>query len=254
MSITIELLKQVEDIAKEAGSVMMEIYNKDFAIYEKDDQSPLTEADLAANEVIKKGLLSLEQQYPLLSEESADIPWETRKTWNSYWLVDPLDGTKEFIKKNNEFTVNIALIKNNTPAMGVVFVPATKTTYSGIVGKAAYKEDASGRKEITSTPFKEGKCIVMGSRSHQSDAIKDYLSKYPEYELKPAGSSLKFCLVAEGVAHIYPRLGPTCEWDTGAAHAVLKAAGGEVINYETNSPLEYNKKEEYLNPYFIAEG
>ena len=254
MSIDINLLKEIEMIARDAGKVMMEIYQKDFEIYEKADESPLTEADLAANEVIKKGLSNLETLYPILSEESADIPWESRQKWQKYWLVDPLDGTKEFIKKNNEFTVNIALISEHTPILGVVYVPATNTMYSGLVGESAFKEDESGRIKINTTPYTSGKCIVMGSRSHQSDEIKDYLAQFPDYELTPAGSSLKFCLVAEGKAHIYPRLGPTSEWDTGAAQAVLKAAGGEVFNFETNKPLEYNLKEEYLNPYFIAKG
>ena len=254
MSIDINLLKEIELIARDAGKVMMEIYQKDFEIYEKSDASPLTEADLAANDVIKNGLANLKIGYPILSEESSDIPWSSRQKWNTYWLVDPLDGTKEFIKKNNEFTVNIALISEHTPILGVVYVPATNTMYSGLVGESAFKEDESGRIKINTTPYTSGKCIVMGSRSHQSDAIKDYLAQFPEYELTPAGSSLKFCLVAEGKAHIYPRLGPTSEWDTGAAQAVLKAAGGEVFNFETNKPLEYNLKEEYLNPFFVAKG
>ena len=248
------LLQNIENIARDAGEVMMEIYQKDFSIYEKDDKSPLTEADLAAHNVIKAGLVELEDDFPLLSEESANIPWETRKNWQTYWLVDPLDGTKEFIKKNDEFTVNIALIQDGNPTLGVVYVPATGVMYSGIVGEGAYKTDANGKTPITTTPYETGTCIVMGSRSHQSDAIKDFLKDYPDHELVPAGSSLKFCRVAEGSAHIYPRLGPTSEWDTGAAHAVLKAAGGEVVEFESRQPLRYNQKDEYLNPFFIAKG
>ena len=252
MKIDASLLSKIEEIAKSAGQTIMEIYERDFDIYEKSDQSPLTEADLAANTVITEGLQELDIQYPLLSEESSDIPWKERQKWETYWLVDPLDGTKEFIKKNNEFTVNIALIHQNKPLLGVVYTPATDTLYSGIVGTGAFKETKEARQSIKSSPYTSGKCIVMGSRSHQSDAIKEHLAEFEEYELIPAGSSLKFCKVAEGSAHQYPRLGPTCEWDTGAAHAVLKAAGGEVINLETNQPLEYNTKDEYLNPFFLA--
>ena len=249
-----QLLSQVEDIAQKAGGAILEIYNKDFAIYEKDDQSPLTEADLASHSIIQIGLEKLSDQYPILSEESAEVEWKERNTWSTYWLVDPLDGTKEFIKKNGEFTVNIALIHENRPALGVVYIPVTSTLYSGIVGESAWREAQGKRQAITTTPYESGTCIAMGSRSHQSEAVQTFLSQYDDFELKPAGSSLKFCLVAEGSAHIYPRFGPTSEWDTAAAHAVLRAAGGEVLNHETGQPLRYNTKESLLNPFFVAKG
>ena len=247
------LLPDIENIAKTAGNEILKIYKNDFAIYEKDDASPLTEADLNANSVITSGLKALSMQFPIISEEQSDIKWETRQQWSTYWLVDPLDGTKEFIKRNDEFTVNIALIHQGSPILGVVYVPVFDELYSGIVGLGAEKTKGSSRKKIeTAERLDNETCIAMGSRSHANPDAEKLLEQFPSYELKPAGSSLKFCKIAEGEAHIYPRFGPTSEWDTGAAHAVLKAAGGEIFHAETKQPLRYNTKESYLNPYFIA--
>lgn len=254
------LAKQATVIAHQAGEAIMEIYEKDFAIYEKSDESPLTEADLAAHHCIVAGLEKI-SNFPILSEESASIDWDTRKTWQTYWLVDPLDGTKEFIKKNGEFTVNIALIVSGVPVLGIVFAPVLNTTYVGIADQGAYKLVGSERETITPNAFQTGETWrVVGSRSHQSPAIQSLLESLPgETELVAMGSSLKLCLVAEGKAHLYPRLGPTSEWDTAAAQAVVEAAGGKVTIIDESEPLasnapalRYNQKESVLNPYFLV--
>jgi 3'(2'), 5'-bisphosphate nucleotidase len=261
MTLPINSLAQtVLRIAKEAGDKIMAIYENDFAIYEKQDTSPLTEADLAAHNVIVNALTA-ESDLPILSEESADISWDERKQWQSYWLVDPLDGTKEFIKKNGEFTVNIALIENGKPTMGIVYAPALNKSYVGIVGEGAWTEINGEFAPISATKH-SGNDIwkIVGSRSHQSPEIQNLLAQLDgETELVAMGSSLKLCLVAEGEAHLYPRLGPTSEWDTGAAHAVAIAAGAKVTVLDPANPLDsnaedltYNQKESVLNPFFLV--
>ncbi|MBO1256069.1 3'(2'),5'-bisphosphate nucleotidase CysQ [Alteromonas sp. 5E99-2] len=247
-------------LAKKAGDAIMVIYDKDFAVYDKSDSSPLTEADLAAHNIIVEGL-EASSTFPILSEESASISWEERKTWDTYWLVDPLDGTKEFIKKNGEFTVNIALIHQGTPVFGVVYAPALKRTYWGSLESGAYMDDEQGTRSISAAKHKDGEAWkVVGSRSHQSPEIQALLAELGgEAELVAMGSSLKLCLVASGDAHLYPRLGPTSEWDTGAAHAVALAAGANVTVLDPNNPfddaalaLTYNQKDSVLNPYFLV--
>ena len=261
MTLPINSLAQtVLRIAKEAGDKIMAIYENDFAIYEKQDTSPLTEADLAAHNVIFDAL-SEQSDLPILSEESANISWDERKQWQSYWLVDPLDGTKEFIKKNGEFTVNIALIENGKPTMGIVYAPALNKSYVGIVGEGAWTEINGVFTPITATKH-SGNDVwkIVGSRSHQSPEIQNLLAQLDgETELVAMGSSLKLCLVAEGEAHLYPRLGPTSEWDTGAAHAVAIAAGAKVTVLDPANPLDsnaedltYNQKESVLNPFFLV--
>ncbi|GAC13523.1 3'(2'),5'-bisphosphate nucleotidase CysQ [Aliiglaciecola lipolytica] len=254
------LATQVAEISHKAGAAILEIYKKDFAIYEKSDESPLTEADLAAHHIIVDGLKEI-SELPILSEESASINWKTRQTWKDYWLVDPLDGTKEFVKKNGEFTVNIALISNGKPVLGVVYAPVLNATYVGVDGLGAYKIDGGEINDISVKPHQDGETWqVVGSRSHQSPEIKSLLESLPgETELVAMGSSLKLCLVAEGKAHLYPRLGPTSEWDTGAAHAVVEAAGGKVTVIDADNPLNpeapplrYNQKDSVLNPYFLV--
>lgn len=260
MSLSNQLAQQIVAIAKQAGDEIMTIYDKDFAIYEKQDTSPLTEADLAAHKVIVAGLEAV-SDLPILSEESADIAWQERQTWTSYWLVDPLDGTKEFIKKNGEFTVNIALIENGKPTMGVVYAPVLEKVYIGIVGEGAWVEQNGELEPIAAKKHVEGETWkVVGSRSHQSPEIKNLLDSLGgKAELVAMGSSLKLCLVAEGAAHLYPRLGPTSEWDTGAAHAVALAAGANVTVLDAADPLKsdaealtYNQKESVLNPFFLV--
>lgn len=260
MALPDPLAEQILRIAKQAGDKIMAIYDQDFDIYEKQDTSPLTEADLAAHNVIVSELEAI-SDLPILSEESADISWEERKTWQQYWLVDPLDGTKEFIKKNGEFTVNIALIDNGKPKMGVVVAPAKQTAYVGIVGQGAWQQTDGEFTPIQARPHSAGETWkVVGSRSHQSPEIKALLAQLDgDTELVAMGSSLKLCLVATGDAHLYPRLGPTSEWDTGAAHAVAIAAGARVTVLDPADPLNseakdlsYNQEESVLNPYFLV--
>jgi len=257
VDIDIEALKT---IAKQAGEAIMEIYGEDdFAVEMKDDKSPLTAADKASHEVIVAGLRKHFPDIPILSEEGADIPYEERKNWQRFWLVDPLDGTKEFIKRNGEFTVNIALIENQTPVIGVVYVPVQEKMYSGIVGTGAWleakaltlKPQASSLKplHVRSIDPERGLTVVM-SRSHPSPELEEYLKGINVAEALPVGSSLKLCVVAEGTADLYPRLGPTMEWDTAAGHAVVVAAGGRVETSE-GEPLRYNK-EKLLNPFFVV--
>jgi 3'(2'), 5'-bisphosphate nucleotidase len=258
--LTQELVEQVSQIAVDAGTKIMTIYQQDFAVYDKSDASPLTEADLAAHHHIEAELKKL-SDLPILSEESADIPWSERKTWDTYWLVDPLDGTKEFIKKNGEFTVNIALIENGNPTFGVVHAPAINKTYVGQLENGAYVVDDGKKVSIQAKPHQLGDVWkVVGSRSHQSPEINKILDELEgETELVAMGSSLKLCLVASGEAHLYPRVGPTSEWDTGAAHAVALAAGAQVTVLDVAKPLDknaeslrYNQKDSVLNPYFLV--
>ncbi|HEY3645643.1 MAG TPA: 3'(2'),5'-bisphosphate nucleotidase CysQ [Gammaproteobacteria bacterium] len=248
-----KLLAPLLDIARAAGEEIMRIYAGEFSVEMKQDMSPVTDADLAAHKVIVADLNRITPGIPVLSEESAGIPFTERSRWDSYWLVDPLDGTKEFINKNGDFTVNIALIQGGTPILGVVYVPVTGMSYYGCVGVGAFKRDKDGQ----TSPIKvrtliEGKPVkVVASRSHRGELLDGYLAKLGPHETVSRGSSLKFCLVAEGAADVYPRLGPTSEWDTGAGHAVVLAAGGQVIGMD-GRPLPYNSKDSLLNPHFIA--
>jgi 3'(2'), 5'-bisphosphate nucleotidase len=246
-------------IAQEAGDEIMKIYARDFSVETKDDKSPLTEADKKSNEVILKGLKELSPEIPFISEETKLTPYEERKNWRQFWLIDPLDGTKEFIKKNGEFTVNIALIENGVPVVGIVHVPAQNKTYYGAKGIGSFKSAIGNPQSVIrndSHYASKERVVVVASRSHLSEEtlqfIEDLKTKGKEVEFLSSGSSLKFCLVAEGAADVYPRFGPTMEWDTAAAHAVVMYAGKEVINYETKQPLIYNK-ENLLNPWFIVE-
>ena len=247
-------------LAQMAGDTIMEIYARDFTVEMKDDRSPLTEADRKSNDVILKGLKDRYPDIPFISEETKLIPYAERKNWGTFWLIDPLDGTKEFIKKNGEFTVNIALIKDGVPVIGVVHVPAQGKTYYGVEGKGSYKiEDRNAgavpisNKEHYSTKHK---VIVVGSRSHMDENTMAFVEQLKadgkEVEFSSSGSSLKFCLVAEGKADVYPRFAPTMEWDTGAAHGVVLYAGKNVFDRTTGQPLKYNK-ENLLNPFFIVE-
>ncbi len=249
-----ELVPAVLDIAHSAGRRILDIYESDFAVEAKEDRSPLTEADLASHREIVGGLKQLTPDVPVLSEESGAIPYDERRQWSDYWLVDPLDGTKEFIKRNGEFTVNIALIREGRPVLGVVHVPVKDTDYYGADGIGAYRRIGAGEAEpIRVASLGAGPIRVVGSRSHRGSSLDGYLSRLGEHEMVPMGSSLKLCLVAAGDADVYPRLGPTCEWDTAAAQGVVEAAGGRVVDLKGES-LRYNTKDEYLNPFFIAYG
>lgn len=248
-------IQQVVTLAKQAGDAIMAVYARDFAVYDKSDNSPLTEADMLSHNLIIKGLKSF-SDLPVLSEESTDEEKKDRLNWNEYWLIDPLDGTKEFIKKNGEFTVNIALIKNHQAVLGVVYAPALKVCYWGEEDQGAWKQAGSNQPEpisVRPAPETAKGWRVVGSRSHQSEEFKEFVKALNEPEIVAMGSSLKLCLVAEGAADLYPRLGPTSEWDTAAAHAVVTAAGGQVLEHNSLEPLEYNKKPDtLLNPFFIV--
>jgi 3'(2'), 5'-bisphosphate nucleotidase len=254
------LLPAVIAISKQAGSAILAVYGQDdFNISHKQDASPLTAADLAAHRVIVAGLQQLTPEVAVLSEESAAVAWSERQQWKRYWLVDPLDGTKEFIKRNGEFTVNIALIDNGMPVLGVVYVPVLQWCYSGARGEGAWIERDATTRPIRVSPIVDGQpqLRVVASRNHRGDELDAWLARveqqFPQVELVSMGSSLKICLVAEGKADIYPRLALTSEWDTAAAQAVLEAAGGLLVDYDGNE-YRYNRKQDLLNPYFYAIG
>jgi 3'(2'), 5'-bisphosphate nucleotidase len=244
-------INKIIEIAKSAGDAIMRIYQTDsFEVEMKSDNSPLTRADKASHEVIAKGLSNLYPDIPILSEEGKSIPFETRKNWGHFWLVDPLDGTKEFIKKNGEFTVNIAFIKNAVPIAGVIYVPAQEVMYYGVVGKGAYKKiGEQAPDEITVSQNLEAGLIAVKSRSHSSEDEEKFFANYNIIDTISVGSSLKFCMVAEGKAQIYYRNGPTWEWDTGAGHAIVSASGGKVSGI--GQELNYNK-ESLLNSSFLV--
>lgn len=245
------LVSQINDIAVAAGDEIMTIYQRDFDITMKDDQSPVTEADLAAHEIIVASLRTITPDIPVLSEEDTGISWEDRQIWKTFWLVDPLDGTKEFIKRNGEFTVNIALIHEHKPVFGVVYAPALDKLYFSD-GDAAYLKQQGEITPINALPIPHDDIVkVVGSRSHTSPEMALYLKRFDSVDNVPVGSSLKFCLIAEGSAHCYPRLGPTCWWDTAAGHAVAEASGATVTQLD-GSDLLYNHQESVLNPFFIV--
>ncbi|MGJ8724648.1 MAG: 3'(2'),5'-bisphosphate nucleotidase CysQ [Roseibacillus sp.] len=243
---------------KQAGEVILEVYARDFEVEYKGDDSPLTEADKAGNAVLMKFLRGTYPEIPVISEENKPEEYSVRKDWERFWLVDPLDGTKEFIKKNGEFTVNVALIENGVPILGVVYRPTTETFHLGVVGEGAWRIEGDSETLLEPQPHYSSlqKVRVVASRSHLTPEVEQFVadlkSEGKEVEFLSAGSSLKLCLVAEGAADVYPRFGPTMEWDTGAAHAVALAAGRQVNHRETGKPLAYNK-ENLLNPYFIVE-
>jgi len=245
-------LNQLVDLSRRAGAAILAWYDGDMGITQKADHTPLTKADLASHELINAELTSLWPAIPVLSEESADIAWETRQRWLEYWLVDPLDGTREFINHNGEFTVNIALIRNHNPVLGIVYVPVTDVCYFGARNYGAWRQhgDAPATAIEVRQPAAEP-AVIVGSRSHANPELASQLNKLGPHELISMGSSLKFCRVAEGLADFYPRLGPTSEWDTAAAQAVVEAAGGRVVKID-DSPLDYNTKKSYLNPNFFV--
>jgi len=247
------MLEPVLGIAHVASEKIVAVYNRDFTVEQKADHSPLTEADMAAHEVIEASLKSLYPDIPVLSEESSHIPFEERRQWDRYWLVDPLDGTREFVKRNGEFTVNIALIEAHEPIMGVIVVPVTGVSYYAARGNGAWKVVDGEVSEVRVRQRQPGFTIVAGSRSHASDSLVAFLERVGEHELVSMGSSLKSCLVAEGKADVYPRLGPTSEWDTAAAHCIVNEAGGSLTDTHMK-PIRYNTKESLLNPSFFVSG
>ncbi len=249
-------LQQVRAAVTEASSAILEIYAdpKRFETEQKDDKSPLTAADLAANKILVARLQEMSPEIPVLSEESRQAPWHDRKHWEQCWVVDPLDGTKEFLKRNDEFTVNVALVREHRPVLGVVYAPALQTWYFAARHEGAWRQVGSGvmdRIHVADPPGDRA-WKVVGSRSHSTPEVDTFVEKLGDAEMVAMGSSLKLCLVADGQADVYPRLGPTSEWDTCAAQAVVEEAGGQVLNAETGEPLTYNARESLLNPHFIA--
>jgi 3'(2'), 5'-bisphosphate nucleotidase len=249
------LARKIGEIARAAGEAILAIYRSDFAVHTKDDASPLTAADLAAQQIIISALAGLDPVLPVLSEEARALPWSERRHWTRYWLVDPLDGTREFVKRNGEFTVNIALIDQRQPVLGAVLAPVTGDLYVAERGHGAWLQtrvDGDFR-PLRARPLARPP-VLAGSRSHGSlaDAMLQGLLG-DDYELVPLGSSLKFCLIARGAADVYLRLGPTSEWDTAAAQCVLQEAGGAVLDLQGEA-FSYNRGESLLNPEFIAVG
>lgn len=252
----IELVPDLKKIAKAAGDAILEIYNSaDFGVEVKSDESPLTKADKAANDIICAGLEKLPMKYPIISEENKEIPYAERKDFDTHWLVDPLDGTKEFIKRNGEFTVNIALVHEQKTSLGIVYIPVLEEMYWAVKGAGSFMEKDGIEIQIEAAKFQlsDPHLNVVCSRSHLNDDTKAFIDNLSEPQLVAKGSSLKFLTIAKGETHVYPRLGPTMEWDTGAAQIVLEEAGGSVISEVTKEALLYNK-ENLLNPYFIAYG
>jgi 3'(2'), 5'-bisphosphate nucleotidase len=262
------LLRVAIDAAIAGGKKIMQVYDSiNISITLKKDFSPLTEADIESNEIIK-GYLK-ETGLPFLSEEEKGIPYDERRDWNLFWMVDPLDGTKEFIKRNGEFTVNIALIKGRAPLMGIIYAPYLKDLYFSCPGSGSYKISKAGSERFTNKtlndlfamasrlPFSAGRerITAIGSRSHMSLKTRAYFrklrKKYKNPEILKIGSALKLCLVAEGKADLYPRFSPSMEWDIAAGHAIIEGAGFIIYEYSNNKPLSYNK-ENLMNPFFIA--
>lgn len=251
------LIEPLLEIARAAGAAIMDIYHNasDMEIQSKDDNSPLTKADKAANAIICDGLEKLSLQFPIISEENKAVPYELRKDYQQFWLVDPLDGTKEFIKRNGEFTVNIALVEDGRPVLGVVYAPDPQKMYYALKGHGAHYLHESEQRKLSANSFTmtDPDLGVVCSRSHLNDETQAFIDRLDNPEKVSKGSSLKFLILAEGGAHLYPRLAPTMEWDTGAAQIILEEAGGKVLRADDKNPLVYNK-ENLLNPYFIAYG
>jgi 3'(2'), 5'-bisphosphate nucleotidase len=249
------LLPEVRRLVDAACAAILEVYAGGHEVEYKADDSPITRADRAAHDILSDGLRRLTPAVPVLSEESAaEQLYEVRRHWHEFWLVDPLDGTREFIKRNGEFTVNVALVRGHRAVLGVVAAPVLQLTYYGVDGLGAFVQQgtAASRPIHVRQPAADP-LVIVGSRSHRGDSLDSVLARIGPHEMQPMGSSLKFCLVAEGKADFYPRLGPTSEWDTAAAQAVVEAAGGGVTTLD-GTPLRYNERTTLLNPHFLAFG
>lgn len=251
ISLSPEYIKKLIKISKNAGEAIMDVYESEFDVNIKSDQSPITKADILSNKIIFKSLKKLTPDIPILSEESSEIPFKTRSRWDKYWLIDPLDGTKEFIKRNGEFTVNIALIENNKPIVGVIHIPDKNQTYWGYQNEGSFSETDGIIKRIHVSNTDQEKIRIVMSRSHNSGQIEKYLNEVGDYEAIKVGSSIKFCLIANGAVDLYPRIGPTSEWDVAAGQAILNYAGGVVMDSNLKS-LSYNMKDSLINPSFVA--
>jgi len=247
------LLMDVVALARDAGRAILGVYASAFTVQDKADSSPITEADLRSQEIIAKGLKRLAPEVPILSEEAEQVPFSTRSGWDWLWVIDPLDGTREFVQRNGEFTVNIALVHRHRAVLAVVHAPVLETDYYACEGYGAFKSHQGTASRIQVTRPSSDPVRVVGSRSHRGSSLDGFLDRVGRHEMVAVGSSLKFCLVAEGAADVYPRLGPTCEWDTAAGQCVLEQAGGHVIDLG-GRPLSYNARPELLNSHFIAYG
>ena len=248
-------IEKILEIAKEAGRLILDVYNTEFSVEYKEDSSPLTLADRRSNEFITYTLKVLYPDIPQIAEESAKTPYNERKNWEYVWLIDPLDGTKEFVNRNGEFTVNIGLIQYGKPILGVIYAPVKDLFYYSIKGKGAFKKEGSRIQRLPIYKKEEGILRVIASRSHYTQKTKDFVEhlrkEFGNIEIVNIGSALKLCLVAEGSADIYPRFAPTMEWDTAAGHAIVEESGGVLVEYPSFTPVIYNK-EDLTNPWFIA--
>jgi 3'(2'), 5'-bisphosphate nucleotidase len=245
------LAEALMPIVESAGEAIMKVYDGAFAVQRKDDNSPLTLADLESQRVIIEGLARITPDIPILSEESAAAPWAERQRWRELWIVDPLDGTREFVKRNGEFTVNIALVVDHEPLLGIVSAPAQRTAFWGLAGGGAFTRAHGQATRRIHTVAPQQPLRVVGSRSHLSPKTAAYLTRLGRHVMTGVGSSLKFCLLADGQAELYPRFGPTSEWDTAAGQAVLEAAGGHVTRLDGHR-LRYNCRESVINGDFLA--
>ncbi len=252
-----DLHSQLMPVIEKAREAVITIYREEerFAVEYKADNSPLTLADQASNQIICEGLSRYSPEIPIISEENKLVPYHVREAYDYCWLVDPLDGTKEFVKRNGEFTINVALIHKGRSIFGMVDIPVQQCTYYAMKGQGAFKQTGETSERIKVRNFRAGDdgLFFVCSRSHLSEETQKYINRYSYPELVSKGSALKFLVIAEGCADIYPRLGPTMEWDTAAAQIILEEAGGKVLRYEDRAPLTYNKAD-LLNPYFIAAG
>jgi len=247
-----ELLPDVIAVARSAGREIMAVYARDFDVTLKDDRSPLTAADLAAHRAISEGLARISPQLPQLSEESAPAEIAARREWRSLWLIDPLDGTREFVNRNGEFTVNIALVHDHEPVLGVVYAPAAGLLYAAARGAGAWQVDEQGRHAALQAAARAAQPPrVLASRSHRGTSLDALLARLGEHTLVSAGSALKFGYLGDGRADFYPRLSPTSEWDTAAGQAVAEAAGACVVGLD-GAPLRYNARDTLLNPSFLC--
>jgi 3'(2'), 5'-bisphosphate nucleotidase len=252
----VELLPDLLQVAQQAGEAILKIYNsEDFGVEHKNDDSPLTKADQASNEIICEGLKKLPLLYPIISEENKEVNFDIRKFWRRCWLVDPLDGTKEFIKRNGDFTTNIALVENGEVILGVVGIPVLDEIYWAVKGEGAFVKRDGKAEKIQAAHFNatDKGLKIVASRSHLNEETKNFIDHFSEPEIVSRGSALKFLLLAKGEAHIYPRIAPTMEWDTAAAQIILEEAGGKLTVHETGTPMRYNR-ENLRNPAFIATG
>ncbi|MCE5336982.1 MAG: 3'(2'),5'-bisphosphate nucleotidase CysQ [Desulfobacteraceae bacterium] len=239
-------------VAREAGRAILEVYGTDFSVESKEDKTPLTQADTRSHRIISDALRTRYPDIPIVSEEGREIPVEVRTGWNRFWLVDPLDGTKEFVKRNGEFTVNIALVEDRMPLLGLIYIPVQDRLFLADVREGCWEEGREGRRRLRVSEVPEHNPVrIVRSRSHPARGLEELLPLIPSYEIIHRGCALKFCAIAAGEADFYPRFGPTCEWDTAAGQAIVTAAGGTMLNLR-GGPFLYNKKELVNGPFLAA--